>query len=328
MAKMNPPNRSRVTLEYKVDWTTVEKTGLLPLLKLPREVQIQIVQHRYPWFEPVGMERRKESTYTKAWWDTLTGDQQTVRWALAFPSRCRRGYSTDEPTPTPKVDFYTPVSEQNALSWYAALPEHLVKPLAALIAKQPSTLEAKPKDELYQRVAQVWGQRPELPEEHADGMGIRGDDDMIIEVWREWAYLYTQLAAIEVIYKEAPRVQAERKMLSQALGLTQGGNGFPTQAEGLDDTQAATVRWIQSTGQSPLEFLVDTYRSDDPEVRTSDKLNAAKALLDFVHRKVPVRTEIETKDVSEPKLDAKVLKGLSAKELAVLETLLNKMNKV
>ena len=152
---------------------------------------------------------------------------------------------------------------------------------------------------------------------------------MIIEVWREWAYLYTQLAAIEVIYKEAPRVQAERKMLSQALGLTQGGNGFPTQAEGLDDTQAATVRWIQSTGQSPLEFLVDTYRSDDPEVRTSDKLNAAKALLDFVHRKVPLVQKIEQDvNLKEAKLDPSLLKGLSQKELSVLETLLTKLNKV
>lgn len=82
-------------------------------------------------------------------------------------------------------------------------------------------------------------------------------------------------------------------MLSQALGLKQGGNGLPSQAEGLDTTQAATVRWLESSGETPLEYLTSVYRDDTPEVRVSDKIAAARALLDYVHRKVPATVEIK-----------------------------------
>ena len=88
-------------------------------------------------------------------------------------------------------------------------------------------------------------------------------------------------------------------MLSSALGLDKASDGtLPNQADGLDPTQAATVQWIQSTGQSPLEFLVETYRSPDPEIRMSDKLSAARALLDYVHRRVPVKQEIDQKVIT------------------------------
>ena len=115
-------------------------------------------------------------------------------------------------------------------------------------------------------------------------------------------------------------------MLNQALGLSTDINGFPLQVEGLDDTQAATVRWIQETGQTPIEVLVEMYR--DPEVKVSDRIQAARAMLDFVHRKLSVKQEVETKDITEPKLSPTALKSLSDKDLKTLESLLSKLNKV
>ena len=50
-------------------------------------------------------------------------------------------------------------------------------------------------------------------------------------------------------------------------------------------------------------------------------------LLDAIkrERKVPVKQEVENKDITEPKLDAKMLKGLTEKELNLLESILKKM---
>ena len=324
MAKINPPTIDKMfSLTGNVAWTAVKEAGLLSLLELPRDVQIQIVQYAYPWFKPEGWINPKDKTYTKKWWDSLTGDQKTVRWALAFPVRCRKGYE-DVPVSYPDVPFYDTVSEQNALAWYAGVPPHLKKSIDTEIAKLPDVLEAKRSDALYQLVAKVWGARPELPEDREGG--IYGDEDFQIEVWREWARLYTKELTTYVIVKEAPRIQAERKMLSQALGLSDSGNGFPAQSDGLDDTQAATVRWIQNQGETPLEFLLSTYKDDT--ARMSDRITAAKTLMEYVHKRVPAKQEIETKLIKEASLPPAILKGLSDKELATLETLLIKLNKV
>ena len=324
MAKIKPPAfNARNSISGFVAWTEAEQSGLLSLLELPRNEQVMIIQYKYPWFKPKGWVKPKDSKYTKKWWDSLTGDQQTIRWALAFPSRCRRDGSVIEPSAPPKVSFYDTVSEHNALSWYADIPQHLKKTIDAEIARLPGVLDAKKSDALYQVVAQVWGDRPELPEDHVDGYGLRHDEDFVIEVWREWARMYTEELTVSVILAMAPTLQKERMMLNQALGLSTDINGFPLQVEGLDDTQAATVRWIQETGQTPIEVLVEMYR--DPEVKVSDRIQAARAMLDFVHRKLPVKQEVETKDITEPKLAAKVTKGLSDKELAQLEALLKKM---
>lgn len=112
-------------------------------------------------------------------------------------------------------------------------------------------------------------------------------------------------------------------MLNQAMGIDVETNDLPSQAEGLDDTQAATVRWLQASGEMPLEFLARTYRSENAKM--SDRITAARTLMDYVHRKVPVKQELETKDITEPKLAAKATKGLSDKELNQLEALLKKM---
>ena len=57
------------------------------------------------------------------------------------------------------------------------------------------------------------------------------------------------------------------------------------------------VDWVQRTGETPIEYLVKTYRSSS--AKTLDRISAARAVLDFVHRKMP--TTVETKDTTESK---------------------------
>lgn len=112
-------------------------------------------------------------------------------------------------------------------------------------------------------------------------------------------------------------------MLSEALGLGKAGT-LPEQYVGLeDDVQAATVRWLQSQGQTPLEFLAATYKDD--EVKMGDRIQAAKTLMDYVHRKIPQKQEKGDGAPVAPKVDMSMLKGLNEKELETLEKLLNKI---
>ena len=91
MAKIKPPAfNTRNSISGFVAWTELEQSGLLSLLELPRNEQVMIVQYKYPWFKPKGWVKPKDTKYTKKWWDSLTGDQQTVRWALARNIRAAR----------------------------------------------------------------------------------------------------------------------------------------------------------------------------------------------------------------------------------------------
>jgi hypothetical protein len=72
----------------------------------------------------------------------------------------------------------------------------------------------------------------------------------------------------------------------------------------------------------PLEFLARTYRSED--AKTGDRITAARTLMDYVHRKIPQKQEIEQRSVI-PKLDPSMLKGLTEKELGALEKILAKL---
>ena len=73
----------------------------------------------------------------------------------------------------------------------------------------------------------------------------------------------------------------------------------------------------------PLEYLARVYRSEDAKV--SERINAARTLMDYVHRKIPQRQEIET-NAGAPKIDAALLRNLTPAELDVLETLVKKMS--
>ena len=226
------------------------------------------------------------------------------------------------------MNFYAEVNKSNALEWYQEIPIHLRKTVETEVARTSSgeTCSASDYPEIWKQVnKEVCKPRPAaLPKEQHPGDGYTSTQLANEEIRQKWVSRYDSLKLEKIVVEMAPRIQAERKMLSQALGISAGGNGFPAQGEGLDDTQAATVRWIQQTGATPLEFLAETYRNEG--IKPGDRISAARAMLDFVHRKVPVKTEVETKDTTETKLDTKVLKGLNDKELATLESLLKKMS--
>lgn len=221
-------------------------------------------------------------------------------------------------------DFYKAVTSENALAWFAMLPPHLTKQIEAQRATYAPGREARAADcpAVFAQVNKELGMRPNRPASPADPLD--GHTKAQVEQWeahKAWGARYDELLLIHLIVHAAPAMQRERKMMADVMGLDT--SGLPTQAEGLDPTTAATVRWIQSTGETPIEYLAKIFRSDDPAIRVGDKINAAKTMMDFVHRRVPVKTETESKDISEPKLAPEVLKKLTGKDLENLERLLS-----
>lgn len=279
------------------------------------DIRVKIAQYRVPSFNPTGVTPTDNGEYTQEWWDSLTGDEQGAAfWSSMFPHRIDPDFVSGRViVPTP---FYTPVEEWNAWSWYEMCPTHLRKRIDDAIAAQPKAEDAKSSTRLYKLVKQKWGDRPKM----------RHEEDIEHYHWlEEWIFEYETQQVVDTVCSMAPDIQKERRMLNQAMGLDIEAGDLPSQADGLDDTQAATVRWLQASGEMPLEFLARTYRSEN--ARMSDRITAARTLMDYVHRKVPVKQELETKDISEPKLDPKVLKGLTEKELTTLENLLKKASK-
>jgi len=225
------------------------------------------------------------------------------------------------------MEFYDVVTQDTAKLWYEALPAHLKKQLDAQLSvftKADAREQQNLDEDVSALVSSELGYK--LPEFVVVNRGVEGNMPEEIERFERrhvWCKRYNEMVFVTCVCKEAPKMQRERKMLAQALGLKQGGNGLPSQAEGLDDTQAATIRWLQSSGETPLEYLTGVYRDDNNDFKVSDKIAAARALLDYVHRKVPVKQEIETKTA--PKIDPGMFKNLSPKELDVLESLIKKM---
>lgn len=225
------------------------------------------------------------------------------------------------------MDFYCDVTKENAKEWYDELPTHLRKVVDATL-EQYTKADPREQQKLDDRIAELTSEEIgyELPTFVVVNRGPEGNMPDEIERFDRrniWCKLYNAVMFTTVVVREAPKLQKERKALSQALGLKQGGNGLPSQAEGLEDTQAATIRWLQMTGDTPLEYLTNIYRDDNPDISVGNKIAAARALLDYVHRKIPQKQEIETK--AAPKVDPSWLKNLSSKELDLLESLMKKM---
>lgn len=51
------------------------------------------------------------------------------------------------------------------------------------------------------------------------------------------------------------------------------------------------VDWVQRTGETPIEYLVKTYRASSS--KTQDRISAARAVLDYVHRKMPQTIDVK-----------------------------------
>lgn len=62
----------------------------------------------------------------------------------------------------------------------------------------------------------------------------------------------------------------------------------------LKDLPEADAEWVRSSGWTPLEFLTRTYRN--PHVRIGERISAAKAVLDYAHRKLPQALQLTGQD--------------------------------
>jgi hypothetical protein len=82
--------------------------------------------------------------------------------------------------------------------------------------------------------------------------------------------------------------------------------------------------WIKAQGWTPLEYLTHTYRN--PWQETKDRIAAAKAVLEYVHRKLPQRIELQGDITETRKLTAESLGKLSDDELTVFTKLLEKLS--
>jgi hypothetical protein len=91
-----------------------------------------------------------------------------------------------------------------------------------------------------------------------------------------------------------------------------------------DLTREDVETWILSRGWTPIEFLTHTYRNGHQ--RMEHRIAAAKAVLEYVHRKLPQKVELDA-DVTTRglTLDASTLSKLSDKELESLEKILSKV---
>lgn len=229
------------------------------------------------------------------------------------------------------MDFYQELNEANALEWYNLCPQHLRKKVDAVLNGVKTGEDALRADneKLWMQVYTELGyHRPsKLPPEENVGDGYSKSEIEQHEQRKAWVKRYNDLLLVDAVLKTAPGIQSERKMLMQALGHSGGGNGLPQQAnvEGLDDTQTATIRWLQATGITPLERLAEIYRSDDPGIKISDQIAAASKLMEYVHKKVPVKSEVKQEtNLAAIGVDISKLRGLNSSELDALEALLKK----
>lgn len=101
----------------------------------------------------------------------------------------------------------------------------------------------------------------------------------------------------------------------------QGGEGIDPLSDEALRIQAEYVKLI---GDHPLDTLKSL--SSNPWVKPSDRISAAKALLEYGARKVPATLELSGKDGGPIALDPASFSKLSAKELDLLEKLLAKVN--
>ena len=92
-----------------------------------------------------------------------------------------------------------------------------------------------------------------------------------------------------------------------------------------EDIQEA-IKWVSTTGATPLEFLTKTYR--DSSQQMGHRIAAASKLMEFIHRRMPTAIEHNPHvEVTAKSIDPTYLKSLNSKELETLEALLDKLAK-
>lgn len=68
----------------------------------------------------------------------------------------------------------------------------------------------------------------------------------------------------------------------------------PSGLDPLPDDLMPDAAWVRARGWSPLEFLVYAYRN--PWLKISDRISAARATLDYAHRKLPQTVQVTGAD--------------------------------
>lgn len=120
---------------------------------------------------------------------------------------------------------------------------------------------------------------------------------------------------------EDPGVTLDLTTDAQFLAFVEAQGGAdldPLSDEGL----RLQSQYIKQIGDHPLDVLKTLSRNIF--VKPSDRIAAAKTLLEYGARKVPAQFELSGKDGEPLRLESSMLSRLSAKELETLEKLLTK----
>ena len=99
-------------------------------------------------------------------------------------------------------------------------------------------------------------------------------------------------------------------------------NGCPGLDPLSDEGLRIQANYIKLVGDHPLDILKTLAKN--PFVKPSDRIAAAKTLLEYGARKVPAQFEVNATGAAFT-IDASQLSGLSSKELDQLEKLLSKV---
>lgn len=128
-------------------------------------------------------------------------------------------------------------------------------------------------------------------------------------------------AARKIADKARVTIPEEEKDADSDLTL----NPFVIDASGDSALGAQDeVDWVKASGWTPLEFLTHTYRNGFQ--RMEHRIAAAKAVLDYAHRKLPARVEISGNVAGQNiALDAVALSKLTDKEIDQLLAMLEKI---
>ena len=98
--------------------------------------------------------------------------------------------------------------------------------------------------------------------------------------------------------------------------------------EGIDPLSDEALRiqaeYVKLVGDHPLDTLKSL--SSNVWVKPSDRISAAKALLEYGARKIPATLELSGKGGGPISLDPAALSKLSVKELDMLEKILTKVS--
>lgn len=100
-------------------------------------------------------------------------------------------------------------------------------------------------------------------------------------------------------------------------GIGQGTTAIPDMLNDAD--------WVRSSGKTPLEFLTAVYRH--PLVRMTERIAAAKTVVEYTHKKIPSALEMTGKNGGIIKVTASMVAGLSDAELETLEELMLKASR-